>query len=134
MIGALLSFFTAGPARITGLLYGAAGLLAVVVLVGGYALWLRSEYYQVEAERDLARAQIAVLAAAVETANSSIDHAKRAADAAVKGTAALVAEAKRLKAPTRHTVERIERILKEPAPPGAGCDEAWQKIEEGAKP
>lgn len=128
-MGALLSFFAGNPARI-----GAAAFGIALVLVGGYALWLRSEYYQVANERDLARAQIAVLAAAVETANASIDQAKRAADAAVKGTAALVAEAKRLKAPARHTVERIERIIKEPAPPGAGCDDAWQRIEEGAKP
>lgn len=132
VIGALLSFFAAGPARIKGLLFGAAGMLAAIVLVGAYALWLRSEVYQVEAERDLARAQIAILSAAVETCNASIDHAKRAADAAVKGTATLLAEARRLKAPARHTVERIEKIIQQPAPPGAGCDDAWDAIEKEA--
>ena len=124
MIRAALSFFAGSPARIA-----AAGLGVALVLVGGYALWLRGDYHKVASERDLARAQIAVLGAAVETCSSSIDHAKRAADAAVKGTAALVAEAKRLKAPTRHTVERIEKIIQQPAPAGAGCDDAWSRIE-----
>jgi hypothetical protein len=50
--------------------------------------------------------------------------------AAIAGTAALVAAAKRLSAPAVHTVERVETVLHEPAPPGAGCDQAWDKIEE----
>lgn len=124
MIGAALSFFAGSPARI-----GAAALGIALVLVGGYALWLRGEYYKAVVERDIGRVQIKLLDDAIETCNSSIDHAKRAADAAVKGTAALVAEARRLKAPARHTVERIERIIKEPAPPGADCNRAWSEIE-----
>ncbi len=126
-MGFLLSFFAGSPARI-----GVAALGIALVLVGGYALWLRAEVYQVRAERDLAKVQIELLSNSLVTCNSSIDHAKRAADAAVKGTAALLAEARRLKAPARHTVERIEKIIQQPAPPGAGCDEAWDAIE--AKP
>lgn len=127
----LLSFFAGSPARIAS-----AGLGIALVLVGGYALWLRAEVHDVRAERDLARAQIAVLSSAVETCNSSIDHAKRAADAAVKGTTALLAEAKRLKAPARHTVERIERIIREPMTQeqAEDCRWAWGVIEREAKP
>jgi hypothetical protein len=133
MLGTLLGFFTAGPARVAGLIYGAGALLAAIAVVGLLALWWRGEMIQARAERDLARAQIAVLAMAVETCNSSVDHAKRAADAAVAGTASLLAEARRLKTPARHTVERIERIIKEPAPPGADCNTAWQRIEGGVR-
>ena len=128
-MGFLLSFFAGSPARI-----GAAALGIALVLVGGYALWLRGEGYQVRAERDLAKVQIEILSDSVQTCNASIDHAKRAADAAIKGTAVLLAEARRLKAPARHTVERIEKIIQQPAPPGAGCSEAWDLIERGGKP
>jgi len=133
VIGAALDFFAAGPARIKWLLIG-AGVLAVAVLaLIAFGLYWRGEAYQARGERDLALAQISVLSVAVETCSSSVDHAKRAADAAVQGTAALLAEARRLKAPTRHTVERIEKIIREPAPPGAGCDEAWSVIEQSAR-
>ena len=128
-MGALLAFFAGSPARI-----GAAALGIALVLVGGYTLWLRGEVHQVRAERDLARAQISALNVAVQACSASVDQAKRAGDAAVAGTAALVAAARRLKVPARHTVERIEKIIQQPAPPGAGCSEAWDVIERGAKP
>lgn len=132
-MGALLDFFAAGPARVKGLLVGA---LAVAVLALGLTAWAlveRAGRFQALAERDAARAQEAVLSGALARSNAAVDEAKRVADAAVAGTAQLVAAAKRLHAPEVHTVERIERIIQAPEPAGADCNSAWQAIEGDAR-
>src|SRR5688572_15439782 len=97
-------------------LVGAALVVAALLIFG---LYWRGEAYQARAEADLARAQISVLVAATETCKASVDQARRVGEAAIAGTAELVAAARRLKQPARHTIERIETILERPTPSGA---------------
>jgi hypothetical protein len=52
--------------------------------------------------------------AAAKACSASVDRAREVGEAAIAGTAELVAAAKRLSAPAVHTVERIEKILSSP--------------------
>jgi hypothetical protein len=129
-MSALLDFFAAGPARVKGLL---VAFLAAVALGLGLTTWALVERLgavQARAERDRALDQVAVVSAAAKACSASVDHAREVGEAAIAATGELVAAAKRLKAPAVHTVERIEKILEQPAPPGAGCDQAWTTIEQ----
>lgn len=126
----LLDFFVAGPARVKGLL---VAFLAVVALGLGLMTWALVERVgavQARAERDRALDQVAVISAAAKACSASVDRAREVGEAAIAGTAQLLAAAKRLSAPAVHTVERIETVLERPTPPGAGCDRAWDTIEQ----
>lgn len=125
----ILDLFCAGPARVKALLVGAVALASVVLALLAYGLWWRAEAFQARAERDHAIDQLAVVSAAAQACSAAVDHAKAVGDAAVKATGELVAAARRLSKPAEKTIERIETILERPAPPGAGCSEAWDEIE-----
>ena len=137
-MGALLDFFGAGPARIKGLVIG-AGVMAIAVLaLTSWALLERALRYQALADVERVRTalvrerdQVKVLADAVATCSAGVDAAKRTADAAIAGTNALVAEARRLKAPAVHTREVIERVIEKPVSPeqAGDCNWGWDEIE-----
>lgn len=137
----LLDFFTAGPARIKGLLWG-AGVLAVVSLsLTGWALLerltaerLRTELARTIGERDRALDQVKHLNAGIEACNAGVAEAKKAAAGAVDTSRKLLAEARRLTAGSRGQVQRIEDLLRQKPPTradgtAAGCDDAWTEIE-----
>ena len=129
-MSAILDFFTAGPARVKALLVAAMAMAVVGLALTTWALVERVAAVQARAERDRALDQLADVSAAAKACSAGVDQAKRVGEAAVLATAELAAAAKRLKAPAVHTVERIEQILERPAPPGAGCDQAWDQIED----
>lgn len=132
-MGMLLDFFAAGPARIKGLLVGAlvAGAACLALLVFG--LYWRGEAYQARGERDLAIAQGDVLAAGIESCNAGVELAHSVAGAAVDQMRKLVDQARKQAAGARAQVARIEDLLKQPVPAGAGCDEAWELLEKDWK-
>ena len=138
-MGALLSFFTAGPARIKGLVIG-AGVMAIAVLaLTSWALLERALRFQALADVERVRTalvrerdQVKVLADAVAACSAGVDQAKRVGEAALAGTAELVAAAKRLKAPPIHTREVIEKIIEKPvtSEQAADCNWGWNEIED----
>ncbi len=128
-MGAILSFFAAGPARIQALLVGAMAFAITALALLAWGFWWRAEAYQARAERDRERVQVTVLASAVNACNAGVDQAKRVGDAAVATGAELLEAARKLKAPQKHTIERIETVIERPRAPGEGCDWAWSEIE-----
>lgn len=109
-----------------------AGFLAVCTLclaLGCWALLERVGRVQAQGERDRAVAQLAAVAAAAKACSVAVDHAAKVGSAAIAATDELIEAAKRLKVPPQKTIERIETVLQQPAPPGAGCDQAWDAIE-----
>jgi hypothetical protein len=126
----LLDFFTAGPARVKGLLIAFLALVALGASLACWALLERASAIQARAERDRALDQVAVVSAAAKACSASVDQAREVGEAAIAATGELVAAAKRLAAPAVHTVERIEKGPRAPTPPGAGCDQAWDVIEQ----
>lgn len=124
------------PARAKALLAAAAamallclGLTSWALLERAAAFQARGEAAQARAERDRAIDQAAVLGAAASACTASVEDAKAVAAGALAATEKLVDAARRRSEPARHTVERIETILERPAPPGAGCDRAWDELE-----
>lgn len=137
-MGALVSFFAGGPARLKALLVGAAAMAVVCLALTTWALLERSWRFQALAEVERGRTllvrerdQVQVLAAAVGACSAGVDLAKRVGDAAIAGTAELVEAAKRLKRPAVHTREVIERVIASPATPeqAADCNWGWAEIE-----
>jgi hypothetical protein len=131
----LLDFITAAPARISALFYGFLAVLAVAGVLGSVALWYRAEAIKAEGERDLWKAQAAVVSAAAAACSAGVAESKRVADASVRASGELLEAARRLKQPARHTVERIETIItRQPTVEQAGdCNWAWQVIETDAR-
>lgn len=137
MIGAVIDFFAGGPARLKGLLVGAAVGLVALLTVVAIALWWRGEAYQARAElekargeRDLAIAQSKILAKSVQACSDGVELAKRSADSAVKLGVQLLAAAKKEHQGARQQADRIEDLMKRPPPDGAGCEQAWDAIED----
>lgn len=133
-MGALVSFFS-GPAQLKALLAGAAAMVAVCLAAVSVALWYRGEAYQARGERDLAIAQSKVLAQGIAACSAGVAAAHEAAGRAVSQSRQLLAEAQRLHAGGVAQAKRIEELLKQkpPARPDgkpAGCDEAWDRIEQ----
>lgn len=129
----LLDFFAAGPARIKGLLIGAMAIGALCLSLAGWAWIEHLGAALARAERDRALDQVAVVSAAAQACTASVDHAKRAGEAAVAASAELLAAARRIKQPAIREVERIERLVKETplAPEQAqDCAFGWDLIEE----
>lgn len=128
-MSALLDFFTAGPARVKGLLLASMAIAALCLALTTWALVERLGAVQARAERDRALDQVAVISAAAQACSVAVDHAREVGQAAIAATGELLEAAARISAPAVHTVERIEKILERPSPPGAGCDQAWDQIE-----
>jgi hypothetical protein len=74
-------------------------------------------------------AQGQVLAGAVKDCSTGAAEVKRVADLAVSGMGGLMEKAEKIAQPKWRTVEKIQTIIEKPAPPGAGCNEAWAEIE-----
>lgn len=117
MIGAFLS---------THMVKGLAVALAAATLA---ALWYRGEAAQAGGERDLALAQLAVLADSVQRCNVATDAVKRVGDAGVKASRDLLALAReRFRPQDPAIIQRLEDLIRNP-PAGADCRDAWREIE-----
>lgn len=118
-----------------------AGAIALVVAAAaGFAAgwtingWrLGTTVAQLETSVATLSAQGKVLAHSVEVCNAGVDAAAKAGAAAVEQGRALVAEARRLAAGSRDQAARLEALLAQPTPAGAGCREAWAAIEADSK-
>jgi hypothetical protein len=106
-----------------------AGFLAVCALCLALACWALLE----RVGRVQAVAQLAAVAAAARACSTAVDHSAQVGSAAIAATAELAAAAARLKVPAQKTVERIETVLRDPTPSGAGCEQAWDVIEKDRK-
>lgn len=131
MIGQALDFVSAAPARIASLLYAFLAVVAVAGVLASVALWYRGQAIKAEGERDLWKAQTAVVASAAQACTTGVGEAKRAADASVAASGELREAARRLKQPAQRTVERIETIIERPmsTEQAADCNWGWGQIE-----
>jgi len=139
-MGALLTFFNAGPARIKMLLVGALAMAAVCLSLLVYALWWQAKAYRMEAQRNEARAerdraidQGRVLAGGLHACSGGVDQVKKLSDAALAGMDELLGKARKLAAPREKTIERIETVIHQAPKPGEGCDWAWDQLERERK-
>lgn len=124
------------PARAKALL---AGLLAVTTACLALTCWAlversraaeaRVEAVQARGERDRAIDQVKVVSAAAKACTAGVDQAAKVGAAAIAATGELAAAAARLSAPKDKEIHRIETVIQQPAPPGAGCEQAWDEIE-----
>ncbi len=128
-MGTLISFFLAGPARVQALLGGAAVLALGVAVLLTFGLWWRGEAYQARGERDVAIAQARVLSGSLQACNAGVDQAKAAGDRALADMAELLAKARKVAGKRVRVIERIEKIIHEPAKPGEDCNWAWERLE-----
>jgi type II secretory pathway component PulK len=130
----LLAFFGASPARLQGLLLGAAAAAVLCMGLAGWALLERSGRFQCREALQGARDQAAVLAAAVKAQSASIDQLGAESRAARADTAQRLAELDRRDAGARATLEALGRQLAAATPAAAGgkprgCDDylkAWR--------
>lgn len=112
----------------------AAGIAALALLsLLSAMLWYRGEALRYEGERDVAIAQVNVLASAVNACNASVDSAKSAADAATKLGQQLLADAKARGKRLESQIATLDEALRRPPPPNANCDSAWDIIERAAE-
>jgi hypothetical protein len=136
-MGALVSFFAGGAARVQALLIGAMASALVAAALLALALWWRGEAYQARGLRDAALLQAQVLAKGIVSCNAGVAAAEKAAQDAVNTSRKLLAEARRLAKPAIAEVKRIEELLKQKTPTARadgsppGCDDAWTAIEKG---
>ena len=109
----------------------AAGGAAIVLLsLTSWALLERGWRLEAEAKAITLAAQGQVLAESVKECSAGAAHVKDLGDKAVAAVDELLGQARAIATPKWRTVEKIETIIERPAPPGAGCDEAWAEIEQ----
>ncbi|TAK45276.1 MAG: hypothetical protein EPO27_10690 [Betaproteobacteria bacterium] len=125
----LLNFFAGSAARLQALLIGAAVALITILALTVWGLYWRGEYREAKAALVMLEAQSKILAESVRACSAGVAEAKKAGEAAIEDGRKLLAEARRLAAGGRQQAERIERLLAQPTPPGAGCEDAWKDIE-----
>lgn len=113
-----------------------AAIIALVLAAaaaGGWTLngWrLSGQLEQLRGEKKVLEDQVRVLGEATRACSAGVDQAKRVGELAVGQIRAHLAELKNLHAAAnREAVDRLEALLKNPTPPGAGCDKAWDAIE-----
>lgn len=109
-------------------------LLVVALAFVGLFTWgmsWKADAIKMEAERDAARTQVAILAESVKACSAGVDEVKKASDAAMNFGQAALAEMKRRNAPVTAQITRLEALIKNP-PKGATCDDAWTQIESTA--
>lgn len=127
----MISFFST-PARIQALAIGALAITVMLLAAVAYGLWWRGSALEARGERDVAQAQVAVLADSVKVCSASIDVAKQASDRAMAFGEAALAEMRKRNAPFTAQIAKLEDLLKQPPPPDANCDKAWAQIEKNA--
>jgi hypothetical protein len=130
-MGALLSFFAGGPARMQALVYAAGVLLLALATAVSIALWYRGEALQ-------ARGQAQLLQHAVDACREAVALTKRTSDAALQRMATLADAAARATAGTAQQVQRLDAHLRRPPPrrpdgKPAGCDDGWDVVEREAR-
>lgn len=121
------------PLSIKAQLWVAGGAVLALSLCSSWALIERAGRLEAKATNAYLAAQGQVLAESVKACSAGAEEVKRVGAAAIAGMGGLVDQAKEIAKPKWRTVERIEKIIQSPAPPGAGCEEAWAKIEADAK-
>jgi len=129
-MGALVSFFAGGPARIQAMLIAALAMALTCAALLVYGLWWRGEAKGMKAELTAAVAQGTVLADALGNCNAATDHTKRVGDAAIAAMGGLVAEAKKAHQDRGKTAATLEEIARQTRKAGEGCDWAWEQIEQ----
>jgi hypothetical protein len=105
---------------------GVAALLLAGLLAFG--LYWRGEYREAQVTITTLEAQTKILAESTRACSASVEQTKAAGAAALANSRSLLAEARRLNAAGRSTVESLETLLRSKEPHG-GCDDAWRKIE-----
>lgn len=138
-MGALLGFFAAGPARLQGLLIGAAALLAMVLALTAWALLERSGRFEAKADVARLEAQTKVLADSLGRCNAGVEAAAKAGAASVADTKRLLDMAGRAMERTAAMRDEVRAIVSKPAPTRADgkpkdCGDAWQEIRAKAQP
>lgn len=128
-MGGLVGFFAGGPARIQALLIGALAMALVCAALLIYGLWWRGEAFEARRDRDVFKMQASVLSDGLTRCNAGADEAKRAGDRAVGLVRGLLEDIRKQNGPLLGQASRIEELLKNPTPNGAGCDAAWDEIE-----
>lgn len=134
-MGALVSFFAGGPARIQALLIIAGFGLAAGLGLLTWGLYWRGEYREAKATVVALQAQGEVLAVAVAACSDGVDNAKKVGDEALRTGAALLVEARRLHADVPRVVGKLEDLMNRKPPARADgapadCRDAWRAIAE----
>ena len=135
-MGFLLKIFTGNPLM---MVWVALAVFAAGVASGGATAWklqgwrLGTELESAKRARDVYKDQAQVLGADVEACNAGVEQAKKKGDLAVGQVRAQLAELKKRHAGKVEEVARLEELLKNPTPAGAGCDKAWDAIEADQK-
>ncbi len=127
MLG-LLNFFGGSAARLQVLIVGAMAALVVILALTVWGLYWRGEYREAKAALVTLQAQGEILAESVRACSAGVDEAKKTGEAALEDGRKLLAEARRLAAGGRQQAQRLEQLLAQPTPPGAGCEDAWKEI------
>lgn len=117
------------PLSVKAQLWTAGAALLALSLCTSWALIERAGRLEAKATNAYLAAQGQVLAGAVEGCTKGAEEVKRVGDAAIAGMGGLIKKAEGLAAPKWRTVKEIQTIIERPAPPGAGCAEAWAEIE-----
>jgi hypothetical protein len=125
----LLELLGGSAARLEALLFAALAMLVVILALLIYGLWWRGQALQARGERDSARDQVVVVAAAAEACSESVARAKAIAGEQLAAAHRALEDFRRLHAGQRAAVARLEGLLERPAPAGSGCDAAWAAIE-----
>jgi hypothetical protein len=139
MMGSLLAFFAAGPARIQGLLIGAAALLVLVLALTTWALFERSGKLQLEVQVVSLRDQSQVLADSLGRCNAGVENAATAGAAAVADTKRLLGMAEVAMQKTAALREEARAIVSKAPPARADgkakdCTDALDEIKAKVRP
>lgn len=110
-------------------LWVAGAALLALSLCSSWALFERAGRMEAKAAVAVFAAQGQALSGAVKACSAGAEEVKRVGAAAIAGMGGLVKKAEDLAKPKWQTVKTIQTIIERPAPPGAGCAEAWAEIE-----
>lgn len=112
-----------------------ATVCAIALAAAGYGGWtlngwrLSGQIERLEREKKAVVDQAAVLSSGLEACSAGVDAAAAAGDEVLKLAGKLLDASKKVHADGLATAGRLEDLLKNPTPAGAGCNEAWAKLE-----
>jgi hypothetical protein len=139
VLGAAVGFFAA-PARLKGLVIGAAALVLIVLALTTWALFERSGRLELKVELVTAQAQAQVWQDAAGRCSESVERAASAGAAAVAETKRLVDVAERAFNERNAALrDEIRGIVSKPAPTRPDgkpkvCGAAWAEIRRKVQP